>query len=108
MKRLGLLAAAVATTMAVGGGPAGARGGATVGAENFDFSPKTVRVSPGDKVKWKATEGEHTVTFKGGFDAVISAGGDAKASRKFKKSGTFKYVCRFHEAQGMKGKVIVG
>lgn len=109
MKRRGLVAGvAVAAAAMIGGGPAAARGGPTVEADNFDFSPKKVRISPGDKVKWKATAGEHTVTFKGGFDAVISPGGDATASRKFKKSGTFKYVCRFHTAQGMKGKVIVG
>jgi plastocyanin len=107
--RFGLVVVMVALIAAViGGGPASARGGNTVGAANFDFSPKKIRISPGEKVTWKATEGRHTVTFKRGFDAVISAGGDPKASKKFKKAGTYRYVCRFHSALGMKGKVVVG
>jgi plastocyanin len=48
------------------------------------------------------------VTFKdGGLDAAIAANGDAKASRKFKKPGTYKYICRIHTAEHMVGKVVV-
>ena len=81
-------------------------GGRTVKAENFDFKPKTVTIQKGDKVTWKAIEGRHSVTLKNGtFDKVIS--GDKTVLRKFQRSGTFRYYCRFHKAQGMRGKVVV-
>lgn len=107
MKWLGLVAVVALVAAVVAGGPASARGKNSVSAHNFAFSPKKIKISAGEKVKWHATQGTHTVTFKGGFDAEISAGGDATASKKFKKPGTYKYVCRFHKAQGMKGKVVV-
>jgi plastocyanin len=79
----------------------------TVKADNFDFTPKSLSIGQGEKVTWKNKEGRHTVTFKqGNFDKVIK--GDDTVSRTFKKTGTFKYVCTFHTAQGMKGKVVVG
>jgi len=108
MRRASFAIAAVLVVALATGGAQAKRGGNTVRADDFDFSPKKMHVSRGEKVKWRATEGEHTVTFKGGFDAVITAGGDARAARKFKKPGTYRYVCRFHKAEGMKGKVVVG
>ena len=108
MRRASFAIAAVLVVALATSGAEAKRGGNTVRADDFDFSPKKVHVSRGEKVKWRATEGEHTVTFKGGFDAVITAGGDARAARKFKKPGTYRYVCRFHKAEGMKGKVVVG
>jgi plastocyanin len=102
------IVAALVVALAAGGAQA-KRAGNTVRADDFDFSPKKIHVSRGEKVKWRATEGEHTVTFKAeGFDAVITANGDATAKRKFKKTGTYRYVCRFHKDEGMKGKVVVG
>lgn len=81
-------------------------GGKSVKADNFDFEPKRVTIQRGDKVTWKNVEGRHTVTFrKGSFDKTIS--GDERVSKRFKRKGTFRYFCRFHIAQGMKGKVIV-
>jgi plastocyanin len=113
MRRMtvGALAAAL-VALAIGGqasaGDGSAKRAKKVTADNYDFSPKSVSVSPGSKVKWTATQGSHTVTFKGGFDEIISPNGTATTSRKFKKPGTYKYVCTFHRAQKMKGKVVVG
>jgi plastocyanin len=103
---LGLIAATAALALAVA--PATAGGGKKVKANDFSFSPKNVNVGKGGKVTWKNVQGEHTVTFKGGsnFDKVIN--GNDKVSKKFKNKGKFKYICRFHKEQGMKGKVIVG
>lgn len=78
-----------------------------VKVDNFNFKPKTVRIDQGDKVKWKQVEGSHTVTDKGGaFDHVFNREGN-KFSHKYKRPGTFKYICRFHKQQGQKGKVVV-
>lgn len=113
MRRILLAVALVALAAGTLGGQASAGGGPAksgkhVKAVNFKFSPKKISISAGSKVTWTATEGSHTVTFKDdGLDATIAANGDAKASRKFKKPGTYKYVCRIHRAEHMVGKVVV-
>jgi len=77
-----------------------------VKSKNFAFGPKNVTISKGDKVVWKNVAGSHTVTFNNGsYDKSIS--GDDRVSRKFTKTGTFRYFCRPHKALGMKGKVVV-
>jgi plastocyanin len=104
MRRLIQLAATAAVVFLIGAWPASA--GGPVKAVNFDFKPKRMSVSRGDRVTWKNVEGRHTVTARRGrFDKVIS--GNERVSRRFKKSGTWRYICRFHVDQGMKGKVIV-
>ena len=113
MRRVTVAAiAAVLVAVPIGGqasaGDTAAKRAKKVTAGNFDFSPKTLSVSAGTKVVWTATKGSHTVTFNDGFDETISADGTATTSRKFRKAGTYKYVCRFHKNKGMKGKVVVG
>jgi plastocyanin len=78
----------------------------TVKAKNYSFGPKTVTISKGDKVVWRNVAGSHTVTFNNGsYDKSIS--GDDRVSRKFNRTGTFRYYCRPHKGLGMKGKVVV-
>jgi plastocyanin len=80
-----------------------------VGAfENF-WNPRKVEIQVGDKVRWKNREGTHSVVMKeGGQDVDSYISGDATVtSRRFKEPGTFRYVCRIHEEEGMKGKVRV-
>jgi plastocyanin len=101
------LVLATTTTLAFGLTVGDASGGGTkVKAVNFAFKPKTVTIQKGGKVTWRNVEGKHTVTFKNGsFDRVMS--GDERVSKKFRHRGTFRYICRFHIGQGMRGKVIV-
>jgi plastocyanin len=112
MRRMTAVAIAALLVAAGIGGQASAGDSAKrakkVTADNFDFSPKSLSVSPGTKVTWTATKGSHTVTFKDGFDETIAPDGTTSTSRKFKKAGTYKYVCRFHKNKKMKGKVVVG
>ena len=100
--------AAAALALGLAGGPASAGGGkAKVKANNYDFVPKTINVPVGTKVVWKGVEGVHTVTAKGGgFDREFGVG--EKVKKTFNKAGTWKYVCRFHIPEKMKGKVVVG
>lgn len=89
--------------------PAALADTAKVSAQSNFFSPKTVKIDVGDKVRWDNVEGTHTVTMsKGGqnLDKVIS-GHASVTSKKFKKAGKFKYLCSFHLDEGMKGKVVV-
>jgi plastocyanin len=71
---------------------------------NYAFSPGTVHVKKGGKVKWNwSSNAPHNVTFK----KLGQASDDATSgsySLKFKQAGTFKYVCTIH---GFKGKVVV-
>jgi plastocyanin len=100
-------AIAAALAIAFGGAPASAGGGkAVVTADNYDFKPKRVHIPVGGKVVWKQVQGNHNVTAKrGNFSENFSGG---KIKRTFKKPGTWKYICTFHVAERMKGKVVVG
>jgi plastocyanin len=102
-----VIAVVIGAAQASAGDTAG-KSGRTVSATNYEFTPKTSSVSAGSKVTWTAKQGRHTVTFKGGgLDAVIDTSGDASVSAKFKRPGTYKYVCRFHREKDMRGKVVV-
>ncbi|MET4234935.1 plastocyanin [Bradyrhizobium sp. i1.4.4] len=85
------------------------------------FVPATVNISVGDTVKW-TNPGviTHTVTFdpaQAGTPSNVAAGaapfgsGDMEEgdtfSHTFMVKGTYKYVCKFHEAMGMVGTVVV-
>jgi plastocyanin len=94
-----------------GGGPTAKAAKSTVDIigsklSNFAYSPRTISVSVGDTVTWdnrsSASEG-HTVTGDG-LDSGIFKQGE-RYSFKFRKSGTFKYLCELHPS--MKGKVNV-
>lgn len=83
------------------------------------FVPSTVNISVGDTVKW-TNHGliMHSVTFDAAQAAAASevvlapfgSGNmeeDATFSHTFTVKGTYKYVCKFHEAMGMVGTVVV-
>jgi plastocyanin len=71
---------------------------------DYAFSPGTVHLKKGGKVKWAwSSNAPHNVTFK----KLGETSGDASSgsySLKFKQAGTFKYECTIH---GFKGKVVV-
>jgi collagen type VII alpha len=73
---------------------------------SYAFSPRTISVKVGNTVIWdnrsSASEG-HTVTGDGLDSGTLKQGDDY--SFKFRKSGTFKYLCEFHPS--MKGTVNV-
>jgi plastocyanin len=104
MRRAAVALIAGALTLALAAGSASAAG---VKAENFAFKPRKVRIGEGEKVSWRAVEGSHTVTFaKGSFDKKLEDGD--RVSRRFKRAGSYAYLCRFHKRKGMKGRVVVG
>ena len=87
------------------------------------FVPATVNIKVGDTVKWtNPALITHTVTFDPAQAAtasnvVLPAGvapfgsdnmeEDATFSHTFTVKGTYKYICKMHEAMGMVGTVIV-
>jgi plastocyanin len=93
-RRLAVGAAVVASVL---GQVAPAQAAITVKARCNFFSPKSVTVSRGAKIVWKAVCGTHTVTsYSSNWskDTVLSQG--QTTSRTFKSRGTFRYHCRFH------------
>lgn len=86
-----------------------------VKATNFRFRPKSLSVTPGTKVVWKATQGNHTVTaYGGGWSKNKAIAQGTKTGFTFGSTGTYKYYCRIHAGvsggtcNGMCGKVVVG
>jgi plastocyanin len=87
------------------------------------FVPATVNIKVGDTVKWtNPAVMTHTVTFDPAQAAtasnvVLPAGvapfgsdnmeEDATFSHTFTVKGTYKYICKMHEAMGMVGTVVV-
>ena len=73
---------------------------------DFAFSPKTITISKGTRVKWTNTGsvGHTSTSNTGKWDSGTIAAGDSY-SRVFKKAGTFRYHCSIHTS--MTGKIIV-
>src|ERR1700730_6778105 len=86
--------------------PAGVNVGET---DVLKFEPATVTAKVGDVIEWK-NNGTlvHNVVFDN--QAVPSSDpmnqGDA-FEVKFTKAGTYTYVCKFHEANNMRGTITV-
>lgn len=106
MSPLGTRIALAGSALALCLAPAATAGGnEKVSVKDFQFGPGKVKISKGEKVKWVNEEGTHTVTFDNGYNEVLMEGDET--GRRFKKPGTYQYLCTFHDDQGMKGKVIV-
>ncbi len=87
------------------------------------FVPDVVNISVGDTVHWtNPAFVTHTVTFdpaqaQTAGDVTLPGGvapfgsgdieEDQSYSHTFTAKGTYKYVCKYHEAMGMAGTVIV-
>jgi len=110
-------AVALATTLILGAGgqafaakprpeASGSRATKTIAMKDDLFKPKTVTVARGTTIKWvNRGESAHTTTSRktGLWDRTLSSG--QSYSRKFKRAGTFRYFCKFHD--GMVGKIVV-
>jgi len=92
-------------------------------APKMVFAPDVVNIKVGDTVKW-TNPGfvTHSVTFDPSMAAtpgnvVLPAGvapfdsgnieEDGTFSHTFTVKGSYKYVCKYHEAMGMIGSVVV-
>jgi plastocyanin len=76
----------------------------------FAFQPQTVTISVGQAVSWiNAGSVTHTTTSTNpppnDWDVTVQPG--FTFERIFTQPGTFTYFCRFHQAQGMTGTIIV-
>ena len=90
----------------------GSAGGSTIKVGDDFFSPESISVSAGSKVKfkWVDTSNDHNVTKQSGpgksFSSETTDTPGTKYSHKFKKSGTYKVICTIHP-DTMKAKIKV-
>lgn len=91
----------------------GGSGGATsatvqAGAGGFIFSPNTVTIAEGGVITVKNVGTvHHTFTIQNhGIDQLVNRGDSAKVTIDL-APGTYTFVCRFHQSQGMTGTLTV-
>ncbi len=71
---------------------------------SYHFAPKTVTIGKGQKVHWSwSSNAPHNVTFKK-LGKHSKTGASETYSLKFKKPGTYHYLCTIHD---FKGTVVV-
>jgi plastocyanin len=111
MQRLGVTAALAASITIATMIPAAA---VTIRGSGSQWSPSRVSIDRGDRVRWRAVSGAHTVRAYGGnwtFSERINAG--ESVSHRFRRSGTFRFFCSIHgdvsggDCTGMCGRVRV-
>jgi plastocyanin len=111
MRRLILVALALATVAALAGSALAATKSVKVGDNYYVRSSgvPTVTVSKGTKVKWRfATHTPHTVTVKSGparFSSGIRTGGSY--SKTLRKRGTYTIYCTIHGFSDQRMKLVV-
>lgn len=79
--------------------------------DDFYFEPTVLRGGAGQTLTLEAfNEGDEAHTFTSeelGVDEVLEPGDERTIEVTFPDSGQVVFVCRFHEAQGMRGAVEV-
>jgi MYXO-CTERM domain-containing protein len=78
----------------------------SVRIEDFAFSPRSITVAAGDRVRWTNRDAvEHTATARNGsFDTGLLGQGET-GSVRFTIPGTYRYVCTPHPT--MTGTIVV-
>ena len=79
----------------------------TVEIHDNSFEPNSIHIAPGTTVAWiNRSSHDHTVTAADGAWDSGEIGPDGTYTARFKKPGTYHYVCDLHE--GMQGTIVVG
>jgi plastocyanin len=106
--KLGIVAVVAAGAIGTSALPSSAVDVAKIRMKDNFFMPKRIRVEKGTRVKWvnRGSNPHTTTSTTGRWDSGTLSPGDAFA-RRFRKRGTFKYICSIHVGEGMRGKVVV-
>lgn len=79
---------------------------ASVTMKDIEFRPRTLSISPGDRVTWTNRDtAQHNAVDDGEFRTPLLEKGE-RASVTIDDAGTYNYVCTVHP--GMKGKLVAG
>lgn len=76
------------------------------GLLGFAYSPKDLRISPGDSVEWLGDFAMHPLVSDDSLWQMV--GGGTSFIHTFDQAGTYDYHCLVHSSQGMRGTVTVG
>ena len=86
-----------------------------VRGRSSSWRPARVEIARGDRVVWRAVDGNHNVTSYGGnWSYARDLPEGTRVGKRFRSRGTFRFVCTFHGSvsggtcDGMCGRVIVG
>lgn len=92
---------------AAGASAAPAAGATRVVIDDFAYGPQRVVVDRGSRVTWVNRDStNHTVTFRARRPGNLGNVGEGeRASARFKRGGSYRYVCAYH--LGMRGRVVV-
>jgi plastocyanin len=105
------LAVSLAVALAAAGHSALSTAAATktIRVRDNSFSPKTTTIAKSTLVTWRwSGDADHNVTSRGTKRFKSSELKSSGVHRyRFKKAGTYRYVCTVHEDSGMTGKIIV-
>ena len=111
LRRRTPIVVAVIVAAALGGQSAlsTAAGTKTIRVKDDVFSPKRTTISKNTLVTWRwRGENPHNVKSRGKKRFKSSATKTGGTHRyRFKKAGTYRYVCTIHEDDGMTGTIIV-
>ena len=106
------LAVSLAAAVAVGGPRALSTAAATrtISVKDDVFAPKKATVSKKTLVTWRwaSDSGAHDVVSRGTKRFKSSTIKSSGVHRyRFRKAGTYRYVCTLHEDKGMTGQIVV-
>ena len=76
------------------------------GAVGFTYSPKDVRIRPGDSIEWMGDFTMHPLVSEDGLWQTVDTGADFTFT--FNQPGVYKFHCFFHNSIGMNGTITVG
>lgn len=80
----------------------------------YVWRPKTRSIVDGDRIRWKAVEGNHNVQSRGSnWSYFRNLPQGTSVTRTFNRRGTFRYYCTIHGnvqngvCSGMCGRIVV-
>jgi serine/threonine-protein kinase len=80
------------------------------GGNGFGFDPAAIRIDAGTTVVWEWTGngGAHNVVDEdGAFESDLMSEASETFEYTFEEAGNYRYYCNPHQANGMKGGVVV-
>ena len=111
IRRRLLIVVAVGASAALGGQSALSTAAATktIAVKDDVFSPKRTTISKNTLVTWRwRGDNPHNVKSRGTKRFKSSATkADGTHRYRFRRAGTYRYVCTIHEDDGMSGTIIV-
>ena len=84
-------------------------------ADGGRWRPARVSIDRGDRVVWRAVDGDHNVrAYRGNWSYFRDLPEGERVRKRFRSRGTFRFVCTIHgnvadgTCSGMCGRVVVG